>query len=76
MWKFAMTLLVAALLQSVLSVAADRPTDPHAKPSSFVPRPRSSRHVYGTPIQPAIVSHAKTSHRKHAPKKVPRTKFP
>jgi hypothetical protein len=69
--KFVITLLAAAitLLQPALSVASVKPTDSGAKPSSFVPHPHTSRHVYGAPIQPAIVGHGKTSHHKHAPKK-------
>ena len=50
------------------SVAGDQPTNSAPKPSSFVPHPHSSRHVYGSPIEPPIVGHAKTSHRKHATK--------
>jgi hypothetical protein len=69
MCKFAITVLAAvALVQPALSVAGDKPTDSHAKPSSFVPHPHSS-HVYGAPIQPAILGHAKTSHLNRAPKK-------
>jgi hypothetical protein len=70
MTKFAITLLAAVtLVHSALSVAGDKPTDSRAKPSSFVPHPHAKRHVYGAPIQPAIVGHVKTSHRKHTPKK-------
>jgi hypothetical protein len=46
-----MVLATAALVQASLSVAADKPT-------SYVPHPHSS-HVYGAPIQPAILGHAK-----------------
>ena len=70
MARFAITVLAAVtLLQPVLSVAGNTPTDSRAKPSSFVPHPHSNSHVYGTPIQPAIVGHAKTSHHKQTPKK-------
>ena len=69
MWKFAITALaVFALLQSTPSVAGAA-TDSHAKPSSFVSHPHTNNHVYGSPIQPAIVGHRNTSHQKHAPKK-------
>jgi hypothetical protein len=68
MWKFAITVLAAAALMQPLS-AAGATTDSHAKPSSFVPHPHTNNHVYGTPIQPAIVGHKRTSHQKHAPKK-------
>jgi hypothetical protein len=70
MTKFVTTLLVAVtLVQPVLSVAGDSPSDSRPKPNSFVPHPHTSHHVYGEPIQPAIVGHAKTSHHKHTPKK-------
>ena len=70
MTKFAITVLTAVtLVQPALSVAGDKPTDSTAKPNSFVPHPHTNHHVYGAPIQPAIVGHAKTSHHKHAPKK-------
>jgi hypothetical protein len=70
MKKFAIILLAAVtLMQSALSVAGDKSTDSRPKPSSFVPHPHSNTHVYGTPIQPAIAGHAKTSHHKHTPKK-------
>jgi len=71
MTKFAITVLAAiTLVQPALSVAGDKSTDARAKPNSFVPHPHTNRHVYGTPIQPAIVGHAKTSHQKHTPKKL------
>jgi hypothetical protein len=70
MTKLVITMLAAvALVQPVLSVAGVKPTDSGAKPSSFVPHPHKSHHVYGAPIQPAVVGHGKTSHHKHAPKK-------
>jgi hypothetical protein len=62
MTKFAITVLAAVLVQPALSVAGD-------KPSSFVPHTHTNHHVYGAPIEPALVGHAKTSHHKHAPKK-------
>jgi hypothetical protein len=62
MTKFAITVLAAVLVQPALSVAGD-------KPSSFVPHPHTNHHVYGAPIEPALVGHTKTSHHKHAPKK-------
>jgi hypothetical protein len=70
MTKFVIAVLAAVtLLQPVLSVAGVKPPDSGAKPSSFVPHPHTSHHVYGAPIQPAIVGHGKTSHHKHVPKK-------
>jgi hypothetical protein len=70
MTKFAITVLTAVtLVQPALSVAGDKPTDSAAKTNFYVPHPHTNHHVYGAPIQPAIVGHAKTSHHKHAPKK-------
>ena len=70
MTKFATTLLAAVtLMLPALSTAGDQPTDSRAKPNSFVPHPHTNSHVYGTPIQPAIVGHATTSHHKQTPKK-------
>jgi hypothetical protein len=70
MTRFAITVLAAVtLVQPALSVAGDKSTDSHAKPTSFVPHPHSNTHVYGSPIQPAIVGHSKVSHHKQTPKK-------
>ena len=70
MTRFAITVLAAVtLVQPALSVAGDKSTDSHAKPTSFVPHPHSNTHVYGSPIQPAIVGHSKFSHHKQTPKK-------
>ncbi len=70
MTKFAITVLAAlTLAQPALSVAGDKPAGSGAKTNSYVPHPHRTHHVYGAPIQPAIVGHAKTSHHKHAPKK-------
>ena len=70
MTKFAIAVLAAAtLVLPALSIAGDKPTDSRAKPSSFVPHARTKNHVYGAPIQSAVVGHAKTSHHKYTPKK-------
>ena len=59
MQKFAIFALVAVtLMQSALSVAADKSTNSRAKPSSFVPHSHTNSHVYGTPIHPAILGHS------------------
>ena len=71
MTKFVSIALAAALMQPALSVAADGSTDTRAKPSSFVPHPHTTSHVYGSPLQPAIVGHSKASHHKNTPKKQP-----
>jgi hypothetical protein len=68
MKQFAITVLAAVLVQPALS-ATDKSTDSRPKPSSLVPHPHTNSHVYGAPIQPAIVGHSKTSHHKHTPKK-------
>jgi hypothetical protein len=65
--KFAIAVIAAVSL--VLPALAVAGTDASAKPSSFVPHPHSKTHVYGSPIQPAVVGHAKTSHHKSTPKK-------
>lgn len=60
MTKFAIIVLAAVtLVQPALS---------GTKPNSFVPHGHTNQHVYGSPIQPAILGHAKTNH-KHTPKK-------
>ena len=70
MTKFAIAVLSAVtLVQPALSVAGDKPTDSGAKPNSYVPHPHTNHHVYGAPIQPAILGHTKTSHHKQASKK-------
>jgi hypothetical protein len=70
MKKFAVVVLAAVtLMQSALSVAGDNSTDFRAKPNSFVPHAHTNSHVYGAPIQPAIVGHSKVSHHKQTPKK-------
>jgi hypothetical protein len=70
MTKFLITVLAAVTLtQPALSVADAQSTDSRAKPSSFVPHPHTTSHVYGSPMQPAVVGHARTSHHKQTPKK-------
>jgi hypothetical protein len=70
MMKFATTVLaVFTLAPPAFSVAGEPLTNSHPKPSSFVAHPHTSHHVYGAPIAPAIVGHAKTSHHKRAPRK-------
>jgi hypothetical protein len=70
MTKSAIAVLAAiALMQPVLSVAGVQSTRSAAKPTSFVPHPHTNHHVYGSPIEPAIMGHSKTSHHRHAPKK-------
>jgi hypothetical protein len=56
-------------MQSAMAVAGVQSTDSRSKPSSFVPHPKTSLHVYGTPIHPAIVGHSNVSHHKQTPKK-------
>jgi hypothetical protein len=70
MTRLAVALAVAAALaQSALSVAGANSADSPAKPASFVPHPHTSHHVYGAPIEPAIVGRRKTTHHGHSPKK-------
>lgn len=68
--KFAMTILAAlTLVQPALSVADVAPHGIRPRPSSFVPHAHANLHVYGTPIEPAIVGHANHAHPKHGPSK-------
>jgi hypothetical protein len=70
MTNFVIAALAAVtLMQPASSVARDQSTDSRAKPSSFVPHPHTTSHVYGVPIQPAVVGHARTSHHKATLKK-------
>ena len=70
MKKFGVIVLATVtLVQATLSVAGDKSGDSRAKPNSFVPHPHTNSHVYGSPMQPAIVGHARTSHHKQTPKK-------
>jgi hypothetical protein len=69
MTQFVIAVLAAiVLVQPTLSAAGDKPADTSAKPSSFVPHPHTSHHVYGAPIEAPIVGRNKTAHRKNAPK--------
>lgn len=69
MKQVAIIVLTAALAQPALSAANTKSTDSKAQPSSFVPHAHTNSHVYGTPIQPAIVGHSRASRHKKAPKK-------
>ena len=70
MAKFSITVLAAITLAgSALSNAGAEPIASGSKPSSFAPQPHSNDHVYGAPIEPPIVGHAKTSHHHHVQKK-------
>jgi hypothetical protein len=66
MKRLAIFLLAAVtLMLSAWSLAGNQSTDAAAKPSSFVPHPHTNSHVYGAPIQPAVVGHSNVSHHKH-----------
>jgi hypothetical protein len=68
MTRLAPFALAAALLAaSASAVAAAKPKDAHAPPSSFAPRPHSDRHVYGSPIGPPIVGQAQPLRHRAAP---------
>jgi hypothetical protein len=70
MTKYALSLLAAVTLtQPALLIAGDKPSGCDAKTSSFVPHAHTSHHVYGAPIQPAILRHGKSSHPQYTPKK-------
>jgi hypothetical protein len=67
MTQFTLAALAAIMLAQPLLAAGDKPAD-SAKPSSFVPHPHTNHHVYGAPIEPAIVGH-RSAHHQSAPKK-------
>ena len=67
--KITAIIVLAAVTLTQSALAGDKSTDVAAKPSSFVPHTHSNTHVYGTPIQPAVVGHSRSSHHKHAPNK-------
>jgi hypothetical protein len=67
MAKFAVTALAAIALANAVVAVADQPRPLKAKPSSFVPHPHTGHHVYGAPIRPPIVGHAKPSHQRNKP---------
>jgi len=70
MTKFTIAALAALMLaQPGLTVARDKPTHACKKSSSFAPHPRTTHHVYGAPIRPAIMGRSKGSHHKHTPKR-------
>ncbi len=70
MTKFAITVLAAITLAgSTVSVASGEPIHSGSKPSSYAPQPHSNDHIYGTPIEPPLVGHARASHHNHVQKK-------
>jgi hypothetical protein len=70
MKTIALTLLTAAALLSQAEALADvKPFNSGSKPASLAPHPENKHHSYGAPIQPPILSRAKTSQHKAAHKK-------
>jgi hypothetical protein len=61
------TLAAVLLAASAPALAVVKPTNSHAPPSSFAPRPHTNRHVYGSPIEPRIVGQAQPLEHKRAP---------
>jgi hypothetical protein len=59
-------LAAITLAGPTLAVAGGNPTDARAKPSSYVSRPHTNRHIYGSPIEPPIVGRAAAPHYTHA----------
>lgn len=59
-------LAAITLAGSTLAVAGGKPVDSGSKPSSYVSRPHTNRHVYGSPIEPPIVGRAAAPHHTHA----------
>jgi hypothetical protein len=66
---FFTVLATVTLVQSALSLDSDELNGAGRRPSSFVPRRHANHHVYGAPIQSAIVGHGRTSNHRHASKK-------
>ncbi len=62
-------LAAITLAGSAVSNASAGPIASGSKPSSFAPQPHSNDHVYGAPIEPPIVGHAKAAHHDHVRKK-------
>jgi hypothetical protein len=62
-------LAAITLVGPAFSVAGATVTAAGSKPSSYVPQTGTHNHIYGTPIQPPILGHAKASHRRQAQKK-------
>lgn len=62
-------LALMAVAFSALAVAEVKATRPHPPPSSYAPQSHSDRHVYGSPLEPPIVGHARPSHRARGAKK-------
>jgi hypothetical protein len=62
-------LAAIALSASTPTFADGKPNGSRRPPSSYAPGPHTTRHVYGSPIEPRIVGHAPASPRKHAPTK-------
>ena len=70
MTKIAITVLAAITLAgSAVSAASGEPAASGSKASSYAPQPHSNEHIYGAPIDPPIVGHAKASHHNHVQKK-------
>lgn len=59
MRTFAVAMLTAGLLAPALSMAGDQSIHSTPKPASFVPRPHSGRHVYGSPIGRPVAGRVK-----------------
>jgi hypothetical protein len=62
----------AANVQSRTISQTGHSVESHSKASSFVPRPRSKRHVYGAPIQRPILKN-RPAHRVPSAPSVPST---
>jgi len=70
MTNIAITVLAAITLAgSAVSAASGEPIASGSKASSYAPQPHSNDHIYGAPIDPPIVGHAKASHHNHVQKK-------
>lgn len=58
-------LAAITLAGPTLATAGGKTTDSGLKPNSYAPQPHTNRHIYGSPIEPHIVGHARASHHTH-----------
>lgn len=68
MRTIAIMVVAAITLAGPALPVAGATTAAASKPSSYVPQTGTHSHIYGTPIQPPILGHAKASHHKYTRK--------
>ncbi len=68
MVKTAMSILIAiGVAGPAPALASGQPARSHPQPSSYAPRPHSTEHVYGSPIEPPIVGRAHAAQHRPVP---------